>query len=387
MIGLLFLPGCTGKREVEDLAPLIAIGFDVGPKPNTYLITGQYILPKKSATGSEIEDWTLSFEAPTLTEAYEMTNKIMDRTPFNGSTRVIVIGQDLAKSGFKDILDFIQRYSEFRRSVYLVLAKGTAQSILNTKLRSGETPALYIKNSIETVNNISTFPTVRLGHYLTVLGRKSTAPIMPLLHIVESGDSGIEYKAAGVNGSEAKELQFEGAGVFRGDHLVDLLTDQETKGYMWLENNVAHRFINTVGIGESNVNFNAHVLKSNTKYKVVDNNGKMELHYQIKTTVAVEEVLGQKESLSAMEWADLMTEAEKLFSTVIKGECELSIQKEKQLSLDFLGIGRHLEEKNPAYWKTVKDQWEQDIADFPVTVDVQVTIDHSGMSNSSPTTK
>ena len=382
---LIFLPGCWGKLEVEELAPLLAIGFDVGQKPNTYLITGQYLIPKKGTTGTEVKDWTMSFEAPTLREAYEMTNKVTDLTPFNGSVKLIVIGEDLAKVGFKDMLDFIQRYSGFHRSMYMVLAKGKAKDILEIKLRSGEIPAMFIKDNIETVDNISTFPNVRLGHYLTILGRKSTAEIIPQVVMVKSGDVGIEYKAE--EKDKAEELQLEGAGVLRGDRLVDILSDNETKGYMWLENNVTSRFISTVGIGESKVIFSGHVLKSTTKYKVVDNNGKKELQYQIKTTVALEEVLGQNENLSQTEWASLMTEAENQLSKAIIQECELSIQKEKQLSLDFLGIGRHLEQKDPVYWKTVKDQWEQEIPEFPVSMDVQVSIHHSGMSNSSPTTK
>jgi len=384
IISLLFLSGCWGKREVEELAPLMALGFDLGQKPGTYLITGQYALPKKGATGAEVEDWTMSFEASSLREAYEMTYKILNRTPFNGSVKVIVIGEDMAKASFKDMLDFAQRFSEFRRTIYLVLAKGKAQSVLNVKLRNGEMPAMSIKNHLEQADEISSYPTVRLGHYLTVLGRKSTAPIIPLVKILKSGDGGIEYKAEGKNGTE--EIQLEGAGVFRGDRLVDFLTDEETKGYMWLENNVVHRFISTVGSEESKVNFSAHVLSSATKYKVADNNGKIELQYQIKTSIAVEEVLGQNDQLSDTEWVDLLKGAEKSFAKVIQKECELSIQKERKLGLDFLGVGRHIEEKNPAYWKTVKDQWEDKIADFPLSVNVEVTIHHSGMSSSSPTT-
>jgi len=249
------------------------------------------------------------------------------------------------------------------------------------KLRNGEIPAMSIKSHIEQGDELSSFPTVRLGHYLTVLGRKSTAPIIPLVKSIKSGDVGIEYKAEGKD--VAEEIQLEGAGVFRGDHLVDFLTDEETKGYMWLENNIVHRFIDTVGIEESKVNFSAHVINSKTKYKVANNNGKIELQYQIKTTIAVEEVLGQNEQLSQAEWVDLMKGAEKTFAKVIEKECKLSIAKEKGLDLDFLGIGRHIEERNPAYWKTVKDQWEEKIPDFPVSVNVEVVIHHSGMSNNS----
>ena len=117
-----------------------------------------------------------------------------------------------------------------------------------------------------------------------------------------------------------------------------------------------------------------------------DKDGTIGLEYQIKTSIVVDEVMGLKEKLSETEWVDLMKGAEKSFAKVIQKECELSIKKERELGLDFLGIGRHIEQKNPVYWKTVKDQWEQKIADFPVSLNVQVTIHNSGMSSSSPTT-
>lgn len=382
---ILFLTGCWGKREVEELAPLLGVGFDLGQKPGTYLITEQLAKPKKGgAAAAEVEDRTFSIEASSAREAYEMLYKILNRIPFMGSLKVIVIGEDAAKAGFNDILDFAQRFSQFRRSMYLVLAKGKAQSLLNMKMGNRQLPAMNIKNHMEQGDNLSTFPVVRLGHYLTVLSRKSTAPIIPLVMSVKSGDKGIEYKAEGED--EAKEIQFEGAGVFRGDRLVDFLTDEETKGYMWLENDVTHRLINTVGIEESKVNFGGQVLKSTTKYKVKGNDGTIRLQYRIKASIAVDEVLGLKKQLSETEWLDLMKEAEKSFAKVIEKECELSIKKERELGLDFLGIGRHIEQKNPAYWKTVKDQWEEKIADFPVSLDVQVKINHSGMSSSSATT-
>jgi len=384
---ILFLTGCWGKREVEELVPLLGVGIDLGQKPGTYLITVQLAKAKQGeTTAAQLEkDRTFSIEVSSSREAYEMVYKIVNRIPFMGSLQVIVIGEDAAKAGFNDILDFAQRFSEFRRSMYLVLAKGKAQSLFNLKLRNKRLMAMSIVTHMEQGDNLSTFPTVRLGHYLSVLGRKSTAPIIPLVMSVKSGDKGIEYKAEGED--EVKgEIQIEGAGVFRGDRLVDFLTEKETKGYMWLENDVIHRLINTVGSEESKVNFGGQVLKSTTKYKVFDNDGTIGLQYQIKASIAVDEVIGLKEQLSETEWVDLMKGAEKSFAKVIQKECELSIKKERELGLDFLGIGRHIEQKNPAYWKTVKDQWEEKIPDFPVSLNVQVTIHHSGMSSSSATT-
>ncbi|MBC2724081.1 MAG: Ger(x)C family spore germination protein, partial [Desulfosporosinus sp.] len=215
-ISLLFISGCWGKREVENLAPLIGIGFDLGEKPGTYLVTQQYARPKKGgSSGAEILQRTLGAEASSVREAFETVSKGAYRTPFMGSLKVIVIGEDFAKAGgFNDVLDFAQRFAEFRRSMYLVLARGRAEDILNLKLRSEHLSAIYINYIIEGGNELSTFPTVRLGHYLTVLGRQSTAPILPVVKSIKSGE-GINYKAE--KSGEAEELQIQGAGVLRGD--------------------------------------------------------------------------------------------------------------------------------------------------------------------------
>jgi spore germination protein KC len=379
----LLLTGCWGKREVEQLAPLIGLGFDLGQKPGSYLITEQFVRAKQGKEGVEVQDRTFTIEASSAREAYEMISKISSRIPFMGSLRVIVIGEDVAKAGINDMLDFAQRFSEFRRTMYLVIAKGKAQSILNLKLRNGLLPAMFIKNNLETGDTISTFPLVHLGHYLTTLDTKITAPIIPVIESIKPGEEGVEYKADGKDGAE---IQLQGAAVFRGDHLADFLTDEETKGYMWLENNVVQRALNTAGSGESKVNFSGQVLNSTTKYKVSDQDGIVGLQYQIKASIAVDEVMGLKEQLSETGWVDLMSEAEKSFAKVIEKECQVSIQKERELGLDFLGIGRHIEEENPRYWKTIKDHWEDQIVNFPVSVNIELTIHHSGMSSGSPTT-
>ena len=382
MVFLIFLPGCWGKREVEELAPLIGIGIDLGQKPGTYMITQQLAKAKQSgAAVAEIEERTFSVEASSAREAYEEVYRISSRIPFMGSLRVVVLGEDAAKAGIGDILDFTQRYSEFRRSMFLVISKGTAQSLLNLKLRNGQLPAMSIKNHMEQGKNLSTFPTVRLGHYLTVLGTESMAPIIPVVENIKPGGREIEYK----DGKEGEEIQIKGAGILRGDQLADFLTDEETKGYMWLENDVKHRLMNTVSTAD-NISFGGQILKSTTKYKVIGNDGIIGLHYQIKTSVAIDEIMGLRKKLSDTEWVDLMKVAETSFAKEIEKECNLSFRKEKELGLDFLGIGRHIEQKNSKYWKTVKDQWNEKIADFPVSLDIQVTIHHAGMSSSSAMT-
>ncbi|MGI6120351.1 MAG: Ger(x)C family spore germination protein [Desulfosporosinus sp.] len=382
LVSQLFFNGC-GKREVEELAPLLGLGIDLGKEPGSYLVTYQFLLPRKSGeAGAEIQGQTISVESTTAREADEKISKIFSRKIFMGSLRVIVISEDVAKGGFLERMDFEQRFSEFRRLMFLVIAKGKAQDILNVDLRTGKLPVIYIKESLETAETISTFPAPNIGQFFTVISQENMSAVLPVIDSIESGEKGIEYKT---EDNSIGEFQFEGAAVFRGDRMVDFLTDIETKGYMWLENKVVHRFLNTQDIVNSKISFSGQVLNAHTQYLVSDKDGKVKLQYKIKASIAVEEVKGLKKQLSPPEWVDLMEEAETIFAEAIRKECELAIQKEKELGLDFLKIGRHIEQYKPAYWKTVKDQWAQKIVDFPLSLTVEVKLDHSGMASSSPT--
>lgn len=382
IVCLMCISGCKGIREVEELGPLIGIGLDLGEKPGTYLITYQLIIPQKKGeeSGASVKSRVIGVEASSGREAHEKISKITSRMPFMGSLKVIVLGEDAAKAGFIQRLDFEQRFSEFRRTLYLVVTKGKAEDLLKMELAADEMSSIYIKRVLEKGNSISVQPVINLGQFLRALSENSMVPIVPQVQRIKPGDEGITFK---VKEEKAEELQFEGAGVFREDRLVDFLTDEETKGYMWLEDKVKLRFINTMSSEDSKVIFGGQVLRSSTKYKVTDQDGQITMQYRIKAIMEVDEVLGITKKLSEEEWAELIKEAEKSFAQEIRRECELSIQKARALGLDFLSIGRHIEQQKPAYWRTVKDQWEQKIAHFPVSVDVQVKIEHTGMASSS----
>lgn len=378
------LTGCWGKRDVEKLTPLFAVGVDAGQKPGSFLITEQYALPKQGgASALEIEGWTSSFEVSSARERNEMSTKLSDRVPFLGSLKVFVIGEEAAKAGFTDFLDFYQRFPEFRRTTYIVVAKGKAQDLLNTKLRLGELPSMYLKDNIETADAISAYPVVLAGQYLTALANKSSAPILPLVEIIKPGDKGIEYEPG--EDADAIELRLQGAGVFEKDRLAAFLTDKESKGYMWLADKVKYRIIESQDDEEQDIHFTGLVQKTTTKQRVASKDGIVSLEYRIKVTMVVDEVLGLKEQLKPLAWIELLSEAEKSFAREIQKECELALQKERELGADFLNIGRHIEQQNPAYWKTIKDQWEEKIVDFPVSLTVQVKINNSGMSTNSVT--
>lgn len=377
IFSLLFLEGCWGKKEVEELAFVIGIGIDKGSEEGKYLLTYQIAMPKKSGeSGAEMEDWTLSVEVGGLPTGKEKVFQILNKSPFIGTSRVIIFGEELARDGISDVIDLFQRVYEYRRTVFLLQAKGKAKDILETKLRTKQLPAISLLGTIQGAKDISSFPVTRIGHYLTLVGQDGRAPLIPVVSSVESNEAGIEYKD-----SKGKEIRIAGAAVFRDGKLIGYLTEEETKGFLWLENEVGTRYVYAA---QDDISVVAWVTKSSTKYDLTKIGGKVGIHYKIRPLVTINEIRGVQKQMDIQEWNQFVKTLEPVIAQAIEKECQAALEKERAMKKDFLGIGRHIEQKDIQYWKQVKADWEEMLPDIPVSFDIQVTIENAGLSRNTP---
>lgn len=372
----LFMVGGCGKYEVEELAFMMGVGIDQGKKEGTYLVTIQVAKPKTSGGGLELEHWTVSIEGTSLAVITEKVNEMFNRQLFAGSVRVIVIGEDIARSGINEVLDFYQRYYQYRRTIYLVVAKGNAKDLLKTKTTTHSIPSLGILGVIQGNKGQSTFPVTRLGHYLTILGRKSQNPLIPAAEVVRSGDKDIYLPD-----DKGEEILISCAGVFENGKLIDFLHDQETKGYIWLDDEVKSRRLEAEGDG---LKISAWVQSSKTKYKIETIDDKLGIKFYINANIALNEILGQQGEKNVEEWQEFLQGVEPIIEQAILKECEAAVAKSKRLQLDFIGIGRKLEIKNHKYWEEIKDSWPQGLEDFPVAFEIKANVDHAGLAKNTP---
>lgn len=381
---ILPISGCFGKEEVENLGFVLAIGIDQGKTQGTYRVTYQMGVPKKAGEGGgDIANLTYCAEGysmrETLDEVYSMTAK----KPFVGTVKTLLIGEDVAKEGINRVLDFFQRYYQFRRTTYLVISNGRADDTLKVKSRDDRLPAFIVQAIIERSKSTSTFPLVRLGHYLTVLATESTEPVIPVIEKTKPTD---EEDGTSSDQEKTEELKISSAAAFSGDRLEEFLNETETRGYMWLTNNVEERSITATGQDGEGVLVSGRVVKSTTDWKLQPQNESYSFIYSIKNVVFLDEFHGEQKQRNPEEWLEeAENEAIPAFQQQIYKECQAICQKSKELGLDLLGVGRHIEEKKPAYWKTIKDQWSENYRNFPVQIEVEVKKGNSGSSTNPPT--
>jgi hypothetical protein len=95
--------------EIEDQAFIIGIGLDAVEGSDEMTVTFQIAQPKAFTAESQAEEpfWNIIEKAKDLTQARDHLLRSNSCVPTMEHCQVILIGEDLARKGLKDFLDFI----------------------------------------------------------------------------------------------------------------------------------------------------------------------------------------------------------------------------------------------------------------------------------------
>jgi len=143
------LTGCFEKREVEDLAYVIAIGLDKGTSEDTVAISFQLAVPIKIAgegsTGSGKESTSLiTLETDTISNAVSRADTMISKEITLSHNKIIVFSEELAKEGINYYLSALVTNREIRPKTSVIVHKGTAKDFLSNLEPVLETnPARY----------------------------------------------------------------------------------------------------------------------------------------------------------------------------------------------------------------------------------------------------
>ena len=136
VISAMLLSGCM-EREPNDLAYVVALGFDKAEAPDNYIMTIQFARPTNiSGSGGEsggsgqgiVEN--ISVEAPNIYAGINLADHIVSKELSLSHAKLIVFSEDVAKEGVSDIMETFARNEELRPDIYLAVATESAQEYL-----------------------------------------------------------------------------------------------------------------------------------------------------------------------------------------------------------------------------------------------------------------
>jgi spore germination protein KC len=152
--------GCWDIRYLDELSIVIAMGLDISDNANIK-VSVQVVNPtevsagsKKGGGGGGSSVTTYSETGPTLLEAIRKMNNKTSRTLYFSHNQVLVIGEDLARKGVRQLFDFIDRDPALRTDFYILIAKDAqASDVLKISTPIEKIPGNKIHDSIEQVEN------------------------------------------------------------------------------------------------------------------------------------------------------------------------------------------------------------------------------------------
>lgn len=410
--------GCWGRVEVDDLALVMAIGLDKGEN-NTVYVTLQIAVPRAvagggaegggpGAGGSAAETSLITtMRGRSILGLIDIANAYIDRRLSFVHSKLLVIGEDLAKEGVAPYISELVRFHEIRRTMFLVIAKGTACEFItenkpvlernpakNLELlalagrKAGLIPASQIQRFLVEMQSLGEEPLVILaginkrqppeekGEEKSKSEEKSESD-SPSELFIPIDESDIRYVAGKSPSIGGNPVELLGAAVFKGDKMVGEITGEEVRYVLYLRGTFKQG-ITVVQDPFTQDRFVAADLRlaRPTQIRVKKDEGK----FHVTVNIALEgSLIGSQGNENYADPKVLKTIEKQLVNEIEKG-CEDIIRKAQNAFLsDIFAFGnkaRHL----TMTWQEWQDLgWHEEFPHADVTVTVKVELRRTGL--------
>ncbi|MHB9094146.1 MAG: Ger(x)C family spore germination protein [Eubacteriales bacterium] len=371
------LSGCWSRLEVENLAIVAGLGIDKTHEngKEMYSLTVNTLRPSlisSATTGGGSKGmpnfWRVTAKGESLADAEKNINTRIPRKVFYGHDRFVIIGEDAAKDGLLDIIDYLQRNTEIRLRILMLLTKGKAENVM-IQFPELETT---IAREIEEMERITSkdVSKVLIRDLVKITDDIISPGVDPVLAQVIIQLS----PPTQAGGGPIKILKYVGGGVIREDKLVGWLDEIETRGYMF-------------AIGKA--------LRSAISIKVSPGPGKDASIYltrassNIKTSVKGQEVTAHIEIKAEGELAEYhkqdkiakpagIRKLEEGLGKEIQQEVMQAFKKGQKLNADIFGLGDNMHKHNSKTWEKMNKDWYKILPNVKIDVKVSAHVRRTG---------
>lgn len=371
---LLLITGCWDQKEIQNLAVIKVLAIDkVEDEKEPWVVSALVMDPSagggKSGGGEKSVapeiPWTGSGE--TLQNA---VNSFIKRTPrfsFYGHMSVLIIGENAAKEGVKNLIEVSARFNQTRPRLRVMVTQGMAKDIVETEPEASRTISEELKATVEqSVERLGLSGDVDLVDFAEGLLNPQRDPVASNVHIIYPQEKRGEKRAGPFN-----SILIEGLGVFSGDKLVGWLNKEETLGLLLLTQPISR--------GEIPVNFDFEgktlsyfLSKSKLKVETRVVDGKLEADIHVKTSGAMIEndgVVLNQENLEVLQ--------QKINERLLELTGN-TVQKVQSYESDCLGLTENLYRFHQGQFKQIGSDWHNIFTQATVNITVESLIQNTG---------
>ncbi|MED4989110.1 Ger(x)C family spore germination protein [Parageobacillus toebii] len=378
--------GCWSKKELTDLAFVIAVGIDK-TKDGKFAVTFQVVNPGNVAGSTQrgggsggVPVSIYKATGDNLVEASRKASKKLSRLIYYAHTNLVVIGEEVAKEGVNGLFDALERNSQFRTTAMVVIARHySAEDALKILTPIDKISANQIIKTLQFSEKIwGQTIHVRVGEVINDLSSLGKAPIISGVEIVGSVPKGKRQTNVQASEPDAR-LNVNGLAIFKGDKLVGWVSGDTARGVLWILDKIE----------QTSVTIEWKQKKEAAAYKVVRAKTSVAAHMKkgkpsISVHIRAEGDIG--EEFVSIDFANpkQIFALEKKAETSIKKEVVKAIEEAKKAKTDIFGFGDVVYRSYPQQWKTMKSDWnDRYFPQLEVNVTVEAFIRRTGLRTKS----
>ena len=406
------LTGCYNKKELDNLAYVIALGADVG-SGDELNITYQIAVPLKISSDSgktgEENYITHTVTANSLYTGNSKVNSLTSKEVNLSHVKLIVYSEELAKQDLSGHINGIVSNVSIRPKTTVALCKGKAKDFLEKITPNLEaSPARYYELLFESqkytddtiaselINFYSTAGALDQATTLLILSNQSgddetssktkneenIKKEQHLTGISNKNDQSVKSSAGDSGGSQEKnedkksksETKFLGIAAFNGGKMVGTIPEELVASHLILTSSLKNGNITVEDVEQKNKLASIHLTQNkHCKFDVTLENETPEINISIDLTAKLQ---------SSNSTTDYLTNKNK---NALKEKLEEKLEQQlneyfkltQDLNSDIAGLGKYVKTKYLTWEEFEKSKWLENYKNAKINVKVSVDLNVS----------
>jgi spore germination protein KC len=376
------LTGCWDRQELNELGIMLGLGVD--KDGDMIKVSAQVVVPNevssKSGGGKGTPVTQYQASAATLFEAIQKLTETSPRSIFMSHIRVLVFGEEYArKDGIYDVIEALMREPTVRPDYYVLVARNTtASKVLDVLTPLENIPAEKLFNSLDaSAKTWSPTTTVTGDQLIEYMLTPGIQPVITGVEIIgDQKKTGNTENIANID--SPTNLSSTGLSVFRKDKLIGWLTEDESKGYNYIRNNVVSTVSHLPCRKEGNVTFKALRTKTERKGKVIGD--QPVINIKIKNVSSI----GAVECGISIGSMEVIKELEKDSEEFLIELMQKSVNSvRRKFHADIFGFGQDIYHADPKFFKKVEGDWDEYFETLDIKYEATVQIKRVGTLDDS----
>ncbi|MCL6627237.1 MAG: Ger(x)C family spore germination protein [Alicyclobacillus shizuokensis] len=307
--------------------------------------------------------WVVHSTGETVTEALQCLQQQVADPLFFGHLRVIVVSREFAqKRGLSDLMDYLRRNPQVRRTLWILVSEHEAAKLLATAPPLKRVPTLYLISTMDQAIRLGKFPTEFLGVAESKVVMKGRDMVLPYVD-VQHGETMLlqgmaffrDYRLAGVvTGIPGVYTYMELCGIRQGG-IVDRA---QLPGGSW-------------------VVLQSYRRRRSIRLQMVQDQPVFDVYVHI--DFHIHQTSGDPLNLSNPATLRLIERRES--EKIISAQKDL-IRRTQQAGSDIVGFGEFVRAYRPGWWDAhiqTKDRWREVYKTLPVHLHVKSRVRVYGM--------